>query len=53
MVIIDMYPSLKNNEMINEKNGGLIRSEYPNPCPASTSALERKSKLSDTGPISI
>ena len=48
-----MYPNLKTSDIINEKNGGLNKSEYPVPCPANTSALERKSKLSDTGPIFI
>ena len=48
--LLEMYPSLKISDIMNEKSGGLNKSEYPVPCPANTSALERKSKLSDTGP---
>ena len=29
IVLADVYPSLNNNEIINEKKGGLSRSEYP------------------------
>lgn len=31
IVLADVYPNLKNNEIINEKNGGLSKSEYPMP----------------------
>ena len=31
IVLEKMYPSLKNNEIINGNNGGLNKSEYPMP----------------------
>lgn len=40
-------------EVKSERTGGRLRSVYPIPFPANKAAFDSKSKVSETGPMSI
>ena len=44
IVLVETYPSLKINDIINEKNGGLNKSEYPVPMTCKYQCIRKEIK---------